>query len=97
MPCRPFSRAAVIFSSGLDTPSPEKKVCVWRSMLKGIGARVVCGEGNGKRRFQGVGARLRSAWARGADGYPTERRPRGGAQRLSFPARRVLLLPDVFP
>ena len=35
-PCRPFARAAAMFSSGLETPSPEKNVCVCRSMLNGI-------------------------------------------------------------
>jgi hypothetical protein len=30
-----------MFSSGLETPSPEKKVCVWRSMLKAIAGRLV--------------------------------------------------------
>src|SRR5438270_4451488 len=40
-PCRPFSRAAAMFSSGLDTPSPEKKVWVCRSTLKAIAGRLI--------------------------------------------------------
>src|SRR4051794_2821445 len=39
MPFNPFARAAAIMSSGLETPSPEKKECVWRSMLNGITTR----------------------------------------------------------
>src|SRR5882724_10787037 len=53
-PWRPFSRAAAMFSSGLETPSPEKNVCVWRSMLKAIAGRLVCAARNAKRRFQGT-------------------------------------------
>mgnify|MGYP003298881394 CR=1 FL=1 len=36
-PCSPFARALAIKSSGLDTPSPEKKVWVWRSIVDGPG------------------------------------------------------------
>src|SRR5205085_11510489 len=63
-PWRPFSRAAAMFSSGLETPSPEKKVWVWRSMLKGIGGRLIWAARNAKCRFQGMGPRLRSVGPR---------------------------------
>src|SRR5437870_12865408 len=51
-PSKPFSRAAAILSSGLETPSPEKKVCVCRSILNGIAGRLVCDARNGKCRFE---------------------------------------------
>src|SRR6266700_4877516 len=43
IPCNPLPRAAAIIASGLETPSPEKKECVCRSILKGIArGYVIC-------------------------------------------------------
>src|SRR5437870_12268635 len=50
-PCKPFARAAAIKSSGLDTPSPEKKVCACRSMFSGIGLRLIESATNQKCAF----------------------------------------------
>src|ERR1700704_3981830 len=96
-PCRPFSRAAATFSSGLDTPSPEKKVWVCRSMLKAIAGRLVCDARNAKRRFQGVGAGVRGAGQRRTDDSPAQRRDRRGTRRLRVPAFGVLSFPNVLP
>src|SRR5947209_14933595 len=96
-PCRPFSRAAAILSSGLETPSPEKKVWVWRSMLKATARRLVWAAQNGKYRFQGMGGGLRGARARGANHFITQRWDRRGAGGLWFSPSRVLSFPDLFP
>src|SRR6476469_8519811 len=96
-PCSPFSRAAAIFSSGLETPSPEKKVCVWRSMLKDIGGRLIWAAPNAKSRFQGMGAGLRGAGAGETNDFAAQRRDRRGPRRVRLSSRRVLSLPDVLP
>src|SRR3977135_2339600 len=96
-PCRPFSRAAAMFSSGLETPSPEKKVWVCRSMLKAIAGRLVCDARNAKRRFQGMGAGVRGAGERRTDDSPAQRRHRRGTRWFWVPAFGVLSLPDVLP
>src|SRR3954447_8507420 len=96
-PCSPFSRAAAMFSSGLETPSPEKKVCVWRSMLKATGGRLVWAARNAKCRFQGVGAGLRSAGGGQAKRFAAERRDRGRQRRIWLPASEVFSVPDIFP
>src|ERR1044072_9269028 len=96
-PCRPFSRAAAMFSSGLETPSPEKKVCVWRSMLKAIGGRLVWAAPNAKNRFQGVGAGLRGAGAGRTNDFAAQRRHRRGPRGIWLSPRRVLPFPDFFP
>src|SRR4030081_2085852 len=96
-PWRPFSRAAAIFSSGLDTPSPEKKVWVCRSMLKAIAGRLVWAARNAKSRFQGVGTGVRGAGPGRTDDSATQGRHRRGARWLRVPAQRVLSFPDVLP
>src|SRR6202035_2844885 len=93
-PCRPFSRAAAMFSSGLDTPSPEKKVWVCRSTLKAIAGRLVCDARNAKRRFQGMGPGLRSPGPGRPGDSPAQGRHRRGTRRLWVPALGVLSLPD---
>src|SRR3977135_2424059 len=96
-PCSPFSRAAAMFSSGLDTPSPEKKVWVCRSMLKAIAGRLVCDARNAKRRFQGMGAGVRGAGPGRTADSPAQGRDRRGARWLWVPAFGVLSFPDILP
>src|SRR3954471_4403855 len=93
-PWSPFSRAAAMFSSGLETPSPEKKVWVWRSMLKGTAGRLIWPAQNGKYRFQGMGGGLSGAREGRAGGFIAQRRDRRGPGRLRFSLLGVLPFPD---
>src|SRR5207248_5490466 len=94
-PCKPFSRAAAILSSGLETPSPEKNVCVCRSILNGIAGRLVCEARNGKRRFKRVGHRVRGDGPRRPKRDSAQRWNRRGPRRVRLPAFGVFPFPDV--
>src|ERR1700719_2903024 len=94
-PSRPFARAAVMISSGLETPSPEKNECVCRSKLNGIGETLVCKAQNGKCWFQRMGGRLRGARAWRRKHHPAQRGHRRGPGGFLFQARRILSLSDV--
>src|SRR5437762_2241054 len=95
-PCRPLARALAIKSSGLETPSAEKKVWVWRSTLNAMVRTLVCRGRNGKHRFQRMVVSLQCPWARRAIAHLAQGWNGGGQGRFLLSPSRVLSVPDIF-